>query len=228
MGHTPHPHGPPPTGHRLPEPDSVQHQVERLLADRQGPEARALFVHLAGVVDRRLSRRHRDRYGDLLTEAQREELVGDVLFELMNGALATFRGDTTGELVSFVNCIADRKLWRAAQRRIRERDFLDDETHGAAVVREWSGTLPGPSKHVRFEPACPLPDADRDYLCQLLAAGSRADLARATGVSRAAVTQRVQRIKRRISQMSAREQAAAEAWMRREAERVEASRERLA
>lgn len=195
-----------------------------MLADRHSAEARALFTHLAGYCDRRLQRVVRSRYADLLSEAHREELVGEVLYELMSGSLAGFRGDSLGELTAFVKRICDRQAWRAARRRIRERDALSERGLAADVVRAWSGHVPGPADNVRLPTDNPLANADADYLRKLLEAGSRAELARVEGVSRAAVTQRVQRIKRRISELSEPEQAAAEAWFEREADRVAAQR----
>ena len=105
-------------------PSDLRPTLELLLSDRHSPEAKALFVHLAGYVDRRSSRVVRQRYDDLLSEAQREEIVSDVLYELMSSALAGFRGHTLGELTAYVRCICDRQIWRTAQKRIRERDAL--------------------------------------------------------------------------------------------------------
>ena len=205
-------------------PSDLRAALDGLLADRHGPDSRALFVHLAEYCDRRLHRVVRTRYADLLSEAHREELVGEVLYELMSGALATFRGQSLGELTAFVKRICDRQAWRAAQKRIRERDALSERGMAADVVHGWSGHVPGPADNVRLPTGNPLDPTDADYLRKLLEAGSRAELARVEGVSRAAVTQRVQRIKRRISELSHTEQAAAEAWFEREADRVAALR----
>jgi hypothetical protein len=195
-----------------------------LLSDRQSDQARDLFVHLAEYTDRRLLRLVRVRYANLLTEAQREELVGEVLYELMSGALASFRGQSIGELTAYVRCICDRMLWRTAQKQIRERDTLAESGVMADVVRAWNGDIPGPSDNLHMQSTNPLDATDSGYLLRLLEAGSRAEFARSEGVSRAAVTQRVQRIKRRISELSTGEQDAAEAWFAREAERVSARR----
>ena len=59
----------------------------------------------------------------------------------------------------------------------------------------------------------PLSEADQAYLRQLLAAGSKAELARRAGVSRAAVTQRVQRIRRRVAELAPRERSSHEVWL---------------
>lgn len=205
-------------------PTDVRAALDALLADRHGPEARALFIHLAEYSNARLQRVVRTRYADLLPEAQREELVGEVLYELMSGALATFRGHSLGELTAFVKRICDRQAWRAARKRIRERDALSERGLAADVVRGWSGHVPGPADEVRLVSGNPLDPIDASYLRQLLEAGSRAELARAQGVSRAAVTQRIQRIKRRISELSQADQAAAEAWLSREADRIASQR----
>jgi len=205
-------------------PADTRSALDNLLADRHGPEAKALFLHLASYVDRRLQRIVRSRYDDLLSEAHREEIVGEVLFELMSGALASFRGHTLGELTAFVRRICDRQAWRTAQRRIRERDVLRERSPGAAAVRAWSGEMPAPDANLRLTTDNPLDTVDTDYLRALLQAGSRAELARVRGVSRAAVTQRVQRIKRRIEQMSTHDQAAAEAWFEEEGNRVASMR----
>lgn len=205
-----------------PLPDDVRPGLEALLADRRSEEARALFGRLAGYIDGRVARVVATRYRDLLGNADQEEITGEVLFELMSGALAAFRGGCLGELLSYVRRISDRCVWRAAHRRIRERDLLDGEH--AETVAAWNADLPSPDALVRFVPACPLSPEDEGYLSQLLAAGSRAEMARQANVSRAAVTQRVQRIRRRISALPDPEQAAAEAWMRHAAREAEAAR----
>ena len=64
-----------------------------------------------------------------------------------------------------------------------------------------------------MEPTCPLSQDDSDYLEALFASGSRADLARDRGISRAAVTQRIARIRTRIDGLSAYDQSAAKAWI---------------
>ena len=51
----------------------------------------------------------------------------------------------------------------------------------------------------------------------LLEAGSKAALARRVGVSRAAVTQRVQRIRQRIDALSGHDRMAHDVWMTQEA-----------
>jgi DNA-directed RNA polymerase specialized sigma24 family protein len=206
----------------LPSPEDVRPGLEALLADRHSEEARALFLRLARYIDGRVTRIACSRYGDVLSAPDREEITGEVLLELMNGALVNFRGHALGELLAFVRCITDRCCWRAARRRLRERDALNGEI--GEEVATWTATMPAPDALIQFVPDCPLDPEDEDYLLQLLAAGSRAELARHAGVSRAAVTQRVQRIKNRIGKLTTRQQSAAEAWMRHKALEAEASR----
>lgn len=204
------------------DPIDVRGGLDALLADRNSAEARALYLRLARYIDGRVGRLAHSRYGDVLAVADRDEAVGEVLLELMNGALAGFRGESLGELLSYVRRITDRCVWRAAHRRIRERDTLDSEV--GDLVADWHARVPSPDALVRMVPECPLSDEDEAYLRKLLAAGSRAELARQAGVSRAAVTQRVQRIKKRIARLPEREQSAAEAWMRHAAREAEATR----
>ncbi len=200
----------------------VRGAVSGLLADRSSAEARALYLTLAKYIDRRVSRVSRARYADLLPRARQEELVGEVLLELMRGSLVGFRGQSLPELLGYVRRICDRVCWRAARRVIRERDALEGEA--GDVVRGWNAAAPDPEAAARMSPDSPFDDTDQAYLLALLEAGSRSEHARREGVSRAAVTQRLQRIRRRISQMSRLDRAAAEAWMRERAD--EAARRR--
>ena len=62
-------------------------------------------------------------------------------------------------------------------------------------------------------PETPLSPADAEYLQNLLKVGSQAALARANGVSRAAVTQRLHRIRDRIAAMSPQAQQSTKAWV---------------
>lgn len=195
--------------------DSIQVELRRIAADRTSPEAQALFLTLTGYVDRRVRRIAGARYSDLLGAAEQEEIVGEVLYQLMAGSLAQFRGDTLPELLGFVRSISDRCVGRAARKRLRERAALDVE--GQDAVRAWMGVLPQPDQAVHFAPASPLSAQDEGYLRELLQAGSRAEYARSNGVSRAAVTQRVQRIRSRIESLPEREQQAAEGWLHHEA-----------
>lgn len=212
-----------------PDPESmldradVRGAVDALLTNRRSPEARALYLVLAKYIDRRVSLVARNRYSDLLPRPVQEELIGEVLLELMSGALSNFRGSSLPALLAFVRRICDRTSWRHAQKRIRERDALDGEI--GDEVRGWMATLKRPDADVMMVPESPLDERDTAYLLSLLESGSRSQHARREGVSRAAVTQRVQRIRNRIEQMSDQEQAAAEAWFRDAARKAAATRD---
>jgi DNA-directed RNA polymerase specialized sigma24 family protein len=203
------------------EENGILGPLRQLLSDRQSPESKALFLQLAQFAGGRVSRLARSRYPDLLSESDQEDVVSDVLYQLMSGTLAQFRGTSIGELLAFVRTISDRSLWRLAQRRIRERDALAGEAGEA--VRGWTSPATRPDQTILSIPTTPLSDTDASYLLSLVEAGSQADFARQQGVSRAAVTQRLQRIRRRISAMSTREQATTEAWLRHSAARISAS-----
>ena len=62
-------------------------------------------------------------------------------------------------------------------------------------------------------PDCPLSAADGQYLEGLLQAGSQAAYAEASGVSRAAVTQRLQRIRARIAKLEPATRGDAREWL---------------
>ena len=201
-----------------PNPD-VREQVRALIADRHTPEARALYLELARYVHGRVHRHARSRYGDILSDSDEEELVGEVLYQLVSGGLASFRGHSLPELLGFCRSVSDRVVWRAARKRLRERDSL--EGVAGEHVRDWSGHLPGPDEAVRMMPEPSISETDQDYLLALLQAGSRSDFAREEGVSRAAVTQRVQRIRARIHALSEQEQQATEIWLRQRAQQLQ-------
>lgn len=193
--------------------------IRRILADRHSPEAAALFRTLLGFSERRVRHLAATRCRGLLTDADQEEVIGEVLFQLMEGALGRFRGETEGELFAFVRTMCDRTATRRAQRRLRERQTLDDfrERDESPWQRDH---LPAPDAHVDFEADSPLDEADRGYLRELLAAGSKAELARRQGVSRAAVTQRLHRIHARLGSLPPVQRHAHEAWMQRVAGEV--------
>jgi len=195
---------------------ALRRQLRLLLADRRSPEARALFDVLCRYAHRRVAivSRH---CGGALVEAEQEEAVAEVLLQLMQGSLAAFRGETLPELLGFVRTIADRTTWRMIRRRDRERALIQGDT---SLVEDWSAALPRPDAHLEMVPASPLPDADQIYLLQLLQAGSKAELARRAGVSRAAVTQRVQRIRLRVAELPAPARLAHEVWLNQAARRV--------
>jgi hypothetical protein len=190
--------------------------VRRIAADRHAPEAKALFEIVARYAHRRMGIVSR-RCGDALTDSEQEELVGDVLFQLMQGSLASFRGETVPEFFGFVRTICDRSAWRVIRRKERERRVVETD---AAILEEWSVDLPRPDAFLEVRADTPLPDADRDYLVALLQSGSKAEYARRAGVSRAAVTQRVQRIQTRVLELSLAERLLHEAWLEQTARAV--------
>lgn len=192
-------------------------QLRHLLADRHTPEARALYELLLKYAHRRINGVAHTCWPGMFSASEREEIVADVLLQLMTASLAAFRGDSLPELFGYVRTIADRTLWRVASRRRRERQTLDAE---AETIERWSTAPPTPEEAVRLVPDIPLGDADQSYLRGLLEAGSKVEHARRQGVSRAAVTQRVQRIRRRISQLTADEQAAVDVWLHHTARQV--------
>ena len=111
--------------------------------------------------------------------------------------------------------ICDRTTWRVIRRKERERDTLNGEA--AEAVEAWHGSLPQPDADAERVSDSPLGDKDQDYLRQLLRAGSKAEMARRAGVSRAAVTQRVQRIRTRIAELAPAAQSSHEVWLNRAA-----------
>jgi DNA-directed RNA polymerase specialized sigma24 family protein len=197
-------------GAAIPELDfDLRDAVRRIAADRHAPEAKALFDLVCRYAHRRLTTVSR-RCGNALTESEQEELVGDVLFQLMQGSLAAFRGETLPEFLAFVRTICDRSAWRVIRRKERERDIVETES---AALEDWSVDLPRPDAFLEVRAETPLPDADREYLVALLRSGSKAEFARRTGVSRAAVTQRVQRIQSRVQELSFGDRLVHEAWL---------------
>lgn len=190
---------------------SIRPALEELLSNRHTIEARGLYTTLARYAHRRVERTARRRYNDVLSAPDREELVAEVLYQLMSGALARFQGHSTGELLAFVRTISDRHVNHAAHRRIRERDTLAGEM--GDTVRGWVGKEPTPEESIRLVPDCPLSKDDEDYLIALFRSGSRADLARDRGISRAAVTQRLTRIKSRIDSLPHTGKSDAEVWI---------------
>lgn len=197
----------------------LQRRLDRVLSDRTSPEADALFRMLLEYVAQRVQRLARGRCRGLVSGGEAEELVGEVLLSLMKGGLSRFRGETEAELIAYVRTTTDRIVWRSAERRIRERDTLAElatESEG-----HWTGrSARSPDRTAGFAPDSPLPDKDRAYLRELIEAGSKAALARARGVSRAAVTQRIQRIHARLAALSPAEQGAHQAWLERQAREV--------
>lgn len=190
---------------------NIRAALDQLLANRHTGEARALYTTLARYAHRRVENISRRRYSDVLAAPDREDLVAEVLYQLMSGALARFEGKTTGELLAFVRTISDRHVNHAAHKRIRERNTLAGEV--GDTVRAWMSREPSPEETVRMAVECPLSEEDAQYLTALFVSGSRADLARSRGISRAAVTQRLTRIKNRIDALPGRQQSDAKVWI---------------
>jgi hypothetical protein len=190
---------------------NIRAALDQLLANRHTGEARALYTTLARYAHRRVENIARRRYSDILAAPDREDLVAEVLYQLMCGALARFQGTTTGELLAFVRTISDRHVNHAAHKRIRERNTLAGEV--GDTVRAWMSREPSPDETVRMGVECPLSEEDAQYLTSLFVSGSRADLARTRGISRAAVTQRLTRIKGRIDALPRRQQSDAKVWI---------------
>ncbi len=195
--------------------------VRRIAADRHAPEAKALFDVVCRYSARRLATVSR-RCGNALGDTEQEELVGDVLFQLMQGSLAAFRGETLPEFLAFVRTICDRSAWRVIRRKERERHAVETES---AALEDWSVDLPRPDAFLEVAAESPLPETDREYLVALLTAGSKAEFARRSNVSRAAVTQRVQRIQQRVLDLSLSERLLHEAWLDQTARAVASTHE---
>jgi DNA-directed RNA polymerase specialized sigma24 family protein len=189
-------------------------QVRALLCDRHSPETAALFQVLSRFAHRRVVSVGRACHAQL-SATEEEELVGDVLLTLLQGALAGFRGDTIPELYAFVRTITDRTTWRFIRRRDRTRRAAAEAARDAPEW--WVARTPAPDQAFEHVVDSPLGAVDRAYLVELLRAGSKAELARAAGVSRAAVTQRVQRILQRVAALSMVERMAHEVWLAQQA-----------
>lgn len=193
-------------------------ELSLLLADRHSPEARAFFAWLLRYVERRVTTVGSRLYPDLVQPSELEEITAETMVQLVGGSLARFRGESMNELVAYVRVIADRAVCHKVRRRLLERRTL--ENRGAELAASWTGRLDDSADLVRQVPDCPLQSSDMDYLTALLRAGSKGELARRQGVSRAAVTQRVQRIQARIDALAPRDRAAAEAWLEHAARQV--------
>lgn len=189
-----------------------QTTLRGMLADRHGLEARALFLTLSRYVEGRVRWFGKVRASDLFGDADLEEIVAEVMLQLMVGSLAQFRGDSLPELLGFVRTVTDRCLWRTAKKRIGEKRALENESV-AEVLRDRHSAPRRPDELVLLLPESPIDSKDQDYLNELFAAGSKAEYARQAGVSRAAVTKRVDRIRSRIDAMAIDQRAAAEAWI---------------
>ncbi len=193
----------------------LQQSLRGILANRHTPEARAFYEKLLGYIERRSRLIWRSCYHDLLSQAEVEEAVSDVLKRLMCGALARFRGETLNELFGFVRTITDRCVWRLAQKKLREREALEGE--GREHAEGWYGTIRHPEALVEVIPEVPLEEPDRVFLKLLLEAESKVEYSRRHGVSRAAVTQRVQRIRSRIAKLEPEQRRTVDAWLHQQA-----------
>lgn len=197
--------------------EPFRRRLRGLVADRRSPEARALLDELLRYTRARVNRlAARQRSG--LASQEVDEIVATVLLDLLRGGLASFRGDSLPELIAFTRTIADRTTWRFLRRAQRERDALDQAgADGLAPVG--AHAFSAPDAHVEPMVQSPLTEPDVVYLQALLRAGSKAELARHAGVSRAAVTQRVQRIVERVGALSDDQLARHVVWLRQEATR---------
>lgn len=188
-----------------------------LLADRRSTEARELFTLLSRYAAKRVAAVSR-HCGGALAPSEREEVVAEVLLQLLQGSLASFRGNTVPELLGFVRTVTDRTAWRTIRKRDRERNLL--AANAMELTEDWTARLPAPDHGSEPVADSPLSQEDQTYLIRLLQAGSKAELARRAGVSRAAVTQRVQRIRNRVADLTADAQMRHEVWLSQAARRV--------
>ena len=194
---------------------TIRDQLRLLVSDRHTPESKALFLEILRYVDGRTKTLGRRCWADLLSMPELEEVASDVVLQLMSGSLAQFRGDTLPELIAFVRTITDRCVWHRAKKKIKERDALEGQE--AETVRRWAAVLQAPEEGVRMTADVALSMDDQTYLKNLLDAGSKVEYARRHSVSRAAVTQRVKRITRRIAMLTAKERQVVQAWLMHEA-----------
>lgn len=197
---------------------TTQQQVQELLADRRAPESQRFLLEILSFVERRARYRWRARYQDLLSEGEVEEVMAEVSTELVLNGLHRFRGETPGELWAFVRTATDRTVARRAARRVTERAALEHET--SDWVRMVGSVTPPPDHIGEYTLQVALCDRDQRWLVELLSAGSQVALSRAHGVSRAAVSQRLQRLQARIASLPRRDREAVQAWLRHQARQV--------
>ncbi|MCA9567322.1 MAG: sigma-70 family RNA polymerase sigma factor [Myxococcales bacterium] len=204
--------GPESSGLTAEDREGFREQLARVTANRHSPEAAALYKVLFDYSSQRV---HRIAHRSRLSTTEQEEVVGDVLLMLMKGSLASFRGGSLPELLGFVRTITDRACWRVVRRRQKEREALEEAD--IDDMRAWTAAPPEPADAMDLEVESPLEEKDQEYLLQLLRAGTKAELARQTGVSRAAVTQRVRRILTRVESLDTGQRYAHEVWLERQA-----------
>jgi len=184
--------------------------VRCMLLDRQSAEAAELFGVLMRYTNKRVFRTCM-KCGTVLNPCDREEIVADVLLSLMEGSLARFQGQTLAQLLAFVRTVADRTTWRAIRRKETERDAL--RSVDADMVRDWI-SVPSSPDSTELRVSSPLTASDQKYLRELMIAGGKANLSRRLNVSRAAVSQRVARIRQRIASLSATDSVTHGVWMK--------------
>ena len=63
---------------------NIRPALEQLLANRHTSEARGLYTTLARYAHRRVENIARRRYSDVLAAPDREDLVAEVLYQLIN------------------------------------------------------------------------------------------------------------------------------------------------
>ena len=192
---------------------SIQENIRHLMINRHSPEAMELYMLLMKYTHKRVLYITKTCGSDRLTYPEIEDLVSDVMLQLINGSLAQFRGSTIPELIAFVRTVTDRRIWRTRTKRIKDRELLNRirSTREDALAT----TIDSPDDLVEFEPETPLNQEDEKYLEALIRAGSKAEYARQNDISRAAVTQRVKRIVKRIESFTQADQMAVESWMNR-------------
>lgn len=191
---------------------TLREQIQRIAADRHSHEAKSLFAMLAEYCARRVQRVVRTNAPRLLSASDQEDIVAEVMIQMVQGSLLSFRGETVRQLLAFTRTVTDRCIWRAIKkaRRKQQIEQLADE-------RPVALSQANQERMVIMMGENPLTDEDERYLEALIAAGSKAELARQRGSSRAAITQRVQRIQSRIEKMNDRDRCAVEVWMEHQA-----------
>ena len=193
-------------------------QLELLLADRHSPEGRALGEVLLKYVQRRVQMVARKGFPTTFTFSELEEIIAEVMLHLLKGSLAQFRGNSLPELLGFVRTVSDRCVWRAARRNDRERAVV--QAGSQEIVDKYASQQPISQNRVEVRADSPLDAEDQDYLRQLLSAGSKAEHARRRGVSRAAVTQRIKRIRVRVEALPVDDRTTHSVWMRQAARQI--------
>ncbi len=190
---------------------TFREQLRQILADRHGPEASALFLQLMRYAHGRIQAVGRSAWQGLLSPPDLEEAVGAVMLHLASGGLARFQGNSLPELLAYVKVIADRSLTQGVRQKLAHRRRL--LTPGMEEIHGHLAFPPDVEVAAREVPDLPLPEGDRLYLLALLESGSQAELARRRGISRAAVTQRIHRIRARIIALDPSAQEEAQLWV---------------